>query len=226
MVIFCSPHNPSGRVWSVEELSALAQFCEKHDLMLISDEIHHDLVFEGHSHTPMVNAAPKQLDRIVMLTAASKTFNLAGGMTGNVIIPNADLREKFVGVHASVGTSPNRFGIMMTTAAYAYGEEWLEALIGYLDGNRKLFDEGLNAIPGVRSMEMGSTYLAWVDFAGTGMSREEFTARVEGQARVVGNHGPTFGKGGETFLRFNFATQRARVREAVERLQEAFSDLQ
>ncbi len=226
MIVFCSPHNPSGRVWSVDELKLLADFCAKHDLVLISDEIHHDLVFPSSSHTPMVNAAPKHLDRIVMLTAASKTFNLAAGMTGNVIIPDEKLREPFTKVHGSVGTSPNRFGIMMTTAAYAHGEDWLEALITYLDGNRKTFDDGINAIPGIRSIEMGSTYLAWVDFSGTGMSREEFTSRVEGTARVVGNHGPTFGKGGENFLRFNFATPRARVGEAVSRIQDAFADLQ
>ncbi|MEO0911445.1 MAG: MalY/PatB family protein [Pseudomonadota bacterium] len=226
MIVFCSPHTPSGRVWSVDELKLLADFCAKHDLILISDEVHHDLVYASASHTPLVNAAPKHLDRIVMLTAASKTFNLAGGMTGNVIIPDDALRARFAKIHASVGKSPNRFGILMTTAAYAYGEEWLEALLLYLDGNRKLLDDGINAIPGVRSIEMASTYLAWIDFSGTGMERQEFTRRVEGTARVVGNHGPTFGKGGEAFLRLNFATQRARVEEAVSRIQDAFSDLQ
>ncbi|QHQ37062.1 MalY/PatB family protein [Algicella marina] len=226
LVIFCSPHNPSGRVWSVEELKQLADFCARHDLILVSDEVHHDLVFPHASHTPMVNAAHKHLDRIVMLTAASKSFNLAGGMTGNAIIPDDDLRARFAKVHASVGTSPNKFGVMMTTAAYAFGEAWLEALVTYLDGNRQLMDEGLNAIPGVRSIPMDSTYLAWVDFSGTGMEAEEFTRRVEGTARVVGNHGPTFGKGGENFLRFNFATQRSRVEEAVARIQDAFRDLQ
>lgn len=226
MVILCSPHNPSGRVWSVDELRKLAEFCAEHDLILVSDEIHHDLVFEGHSHTVLPNAAPEHMDRVIMLTAASKTFNLAGGHTGNVIIPDPALREKFRKVNDSLGHGGNLFGIMMTTAAYAYGEDWLEALLVYLNDNRKLFDEGINAIPGAKSMEMGATYLGWVDFADTGMSQEEVLQRVQGHAKVVPNHGPTFGAGGETYLRFNFATQRSRLREAITRLQDAFSDLQ
>ena len=226
VVILCSPHNPSGRVWSVEELRALAEFCAEHNLILLSDEIHNDLVYHGHSHTPMPNAAPEHMDRIAMLTAASKTFNLAGASTVNVIIQDEKLRAKFAKVNQSLGHGGNLFGMMMTTAAYAYGEEWLDALIEYLDKNRKIFDAGMNEIPGVKSMNMGATYLGWVDFADTGMTREEFTDRVQKQAKVVPNHGPTFGKGGETFLRFNFATQRSRLEEAISRVQDAFSDLQ
>lgn len=226
ILILCSPHNPSGRVWSVDELRALAEFCTEHKLILISDEIHHDLVYAGHSHTPMTNAAPEHVNNIVMLTAASKTFNLAGGGTGNVIIQNEKLRAKFAKVNQSLGHGGNLFGIMMTTAAYAHGAEWLDALIAYLDENRRIFDEGMNEIPGVKSMEMGSTYLGWVDFADTGMEREEFTNRAQNTAKVVPNHGPTFGTGGETFLRFNFATPRSRLKEAISRMQEAFADLQ
>ena len=96
----------------------------------------------------------------------------------------------------------------------------------YLDGNRKLFDDGINAIPGLASMNLEATYLSWVDFDGTGMSREDFTKRVEQDAQIAVNHGPTFGTGGDTFLRFNIATPRARVQEAVERLAKAFGDLQ
>jgi cystathionine beta-lyase len=102
----------------------------------------------------------------------------------------------------------------------------VDDLVQYLDGNRKIFDAGVNAIPGLKSMNMQSTYLAWVDFEDTGMSREDFTRRVEQDARIAANHGPTFGTGGESFMRFNFATPRARIIEAVERLQAAFSDLQ
>ncbi len=226
LVILCSPHNPSGRVWTVDELRALAEFCAEHDLILLSDEIHHDLVFDGHGHTALPNAAPEHLDRIVMMTAASKSFNLAGGHTGNVIIADPKLRARFAKVNQSLGHGGNLMGMMMATAAYAYGEDWLEALLVYLDDNRRLFDEGMNAIPGIKSMEMGATYLGWVNFADTGMSLDEVLQRVQGQAKVVPNHGPTFGKGGETYLRFNFATQRARLREAISRLQEAFADLQ
>ena len=227
MVILCSPHNPSGRVWTREELQQVADFAKRHDLILVSDEIHHDLVFGGHTHIVMDLVDPTVRDRLVMMTAATKTFNIAGCHSGNVIIPDADLRAKFGARMAALGLSPNSFGLFMTEAAYSpEGAAWVDALVDDLDGNRKLFDDAINAIPGLRSMPMQSTYLAWVDFSGTGMSRDEFTKRVEVDAKIAANHGPTFGKGGETFLRFNFATPRSVVQDAVERLTKAFSDLQ
>ena len=227
MVILCSPHNPSGRVWTREELQQVADFAKRHDLILVSDEIHHDLVFGGHTHIVMDLVDPTVRHRLVMMTAATKTFNIAGCHSGNVIIPDADLRAKFGARMAALGLSPNSFGLFMTEAAYSpEGAAWVDALVDYLDGNRKLFDDAINAIPGLRSMPMQSTYLAWVDFSGTGMSRDEFTKRVEVDAKIAANHGPTFGKGGETFLRFNFATPRSVVQDAVERLTKAFSDLQ
>jgi len=123
--------------------------------------------------------------------------------------------------------SPNSFGLVMAKAAYSpEGARWVDALVRYIDGNRRLFDAGIETIPGLASMPLEATYLAWVDFAGTGMDAGDFTARVEKDARIAVNHGPSFGTGGESFLRFNLATPRARVEEAVARLQEAFADLQ
>ncbi len=226
MLILCSPHNPGGRVWTSDELQGVADFARRHDLVLVSDEIHHDLVMPGHRHIPMATIDGIE-DRLIMMTATTKTFNIAGSHTGNVIIPNAEMRARFTARVAAMGLSANSFGLFMTEAAYSpQGAAWVDALILYLDGNRKLFDEGVNAIPGVRSMPLESTYLAWVDFSGTGMPREEFTNRVESGARIAVNHGPTFGKGGENFLRFNIATPRSRVAEAVTRLQNTFADLQ
>jgi cystathionine beta-lyase len=115
----------------------------------------------------------------------------------------------------------------MATAAYSpEGAAWVDDLVTYLDGNRQLFDQAVNAIPGIASMNLEATYLAWVDFEGTGMSAEEFTRRVQQDAGIAVNHGPTFGKGGESFLRFNIATPRARIEEACARLADAFKDLQ
>ena len=227
MVILCSPHNPGGRVWTREELQGLAGFARRHDLILVSDEIHHDLVMPGHTHVPMPLAEDSIMDRLVMMTATTKTFNIAGSHIGNVIVPDERLRARFAATMAGLGISPNSFGMFMAEAAYSpEGAAWVDELVQYLDGNRRLFDEGINAIPGLHSMEMQATYLAWVDFAGTGMAAEEYRDRVQQQAKIAVNHGPTFGTGGETFLRFNFATPRARVVEAVRRMQEAFSDLQ
>ena len=227
MVILCSPHNPGGRVWSADELRAVAEFCARHDLLLVSDEIHHDLVMPGHTHTAMPLAAPDIQDRLVMLTAASKTFNLAGTHCGNVIIADDRLRQQFAGTMAAMGISPNSFGLAAVTAAYSpEGAEWVDALRTYLDGNRRVFDDGIRAIPGLQSMPLQATYLAWVDFAGTGMDVPEFTERVEHEAQIAANHGPTFGTGGTSWLRFNLGAPRSVIEDAVARLQRAFGDLQ
>jgi cystathionine beta-lyase len=225
--ILCSPHNPGGRVWTAEELRGVADFCRRHDLVLVSDEIHHDLVMPGRRHLPMPLAAPDVLDRLVMMTATTKTFNIAGGHTGNVIIPDPALRARFAARIGALGISANSFGLVMATAAMCpEGAAWVDALNLYLDGNRRLFDAGVNAIPGLRSMPLEATYLAWVDFRGTGMAEAELIERIERRAGIAANHGPSFGGGGEGFMRFNLATPRANIAEAIERLAGAFADLQ
>jgi cystathionine beta-lyase len=226
MLILCSPHNPGGRVWTRAELQGVAEFARRHELILVSDEIHHDLVMPGQRHIPMAQI-DGVADRLVMLTATTKTFNIAGAHLGNVIIADAALRARFAGRMAALGLSPNSFGLAMAEAAYSpEGAAWVDALTGYLDETRAMFDASVNEIPGLTSMPLEATYLAWVDFSGTGMTASEFTQRVEQEARICVNHGPTFGTGGESFLRFNLATPRARVAEAVDRLQAAFADLQ
>lgn len=226
MLILCSPHNPGGRVWTKAELEGVADFARRHDLILVSDEIHHDLVMPGQRHIAMPHIEGIA-DRLVMMTATTKTFNIAGAHLGNVIVPDAKLRAQFAARMGAMGISPNSFGLFMAEAAYSpEGAEWVDALCAYLDGNRQLFESGMQAIPGVRAMPLEATYLTWIDFAGTGMAAAEYTGRVERDARVVANHGPTFGTGGESFLRFNIATPRARVQEAVKRIQTAFADLQ
>jgi len=227
MIILCSPHNPGGRVWTKNELQEVAKFAKKHDLVLVSDEIHHDLVYPNKSHTVMPIADPSVCDRLVMMTATTKTFNIAGAHSGNVIIPNPNLRQKFSQRIKALGISPNSFGLFMATAAYSpEGAQWLDELLHYIDGNRVIFDREVNKIPGLSSMPLEGTYLAWVDFSGTGMEEEEFIYRVQEKAKIAVNHGSTFGTGGEKFLRFNLATPRTLVVEATKRLKDAFSDLQ
>ncbi len=226
LMVFCSPHNPGGRVWSLEELQAVAAFCIKHDLILISDEIHHDLVYSGNKHTVMALAAPEIQDRLVIMSATTKTFNIAGAHIGNAIISSETLRKKYIATMNAGKVSANRFGYHMAEAAYNGGEEWLDDWLEYMAENKRIFDEGINAIPGLRSMKLEATYLAWVDFADTGMPPEEFSKRVEQDAKIAANYGHTFGKGGENFLRFNIATRRELVEKAVKRLAAAFADLQ
>jgi cystathionine beta-lyase len=227
MLILCSPHNPGGRVWTRDELRAIADFCRRHNLILVSDEIHHDLVMPGNKHTVMPVAAPEILDRLVMMTATTKTFNMAGCHVGNIIVADEKLRAAFRARMNAMGISPNSFGMAMATAAYSPdGAAWVDALTAYLDGNRCVFDEAVNAIPGLRSMPLEATYLGWVDFSGTGMEPTEFIARIKKQAKIAANHGSSFGIGGSNFMRFNLATPRVVVAEAAERLKNAFSDLQ
>jgi cysteine-S-conjugate beta-lyase len=227
VVFFCSPHNPGGTVWTVEEIRALADFCVEHDLILVSDEIHGDLVFAGAKHTPTMLAAPHVAERLITCVAATKTFNLAGAHVGACITSNAEWKRRLdARIMASGLGSYNSFGMLATEAAWRTGEQWLEALLGYLTESRDLFDRRIEAaVPGARSMRLAATYLAWVDFAGTGLPPEEVAARVKGRARIFASPGPQFGPGGETWLRFNFATPRSILEEALGRLEEAFAGL-
>ena len=227
IVILCSPHNPGGRVWKEQELKEVADFAQRHDLILISDEIHHDIVYPGANHVPMTSVGENIYDRLVMMTATTKTFNIAGAHTGNVIIPDEKLREEFKLKMAALGISPNSFGLFMAKAAYSpEGAVWVDNLIKYLDGNRQIFDNAISKIPGLDTMKLEGTYLAWVDFSKTGMEQQEFIDRVQKTAKIAASQGWTFGENGSSFLRFNFATTTENVKIAVERLCNAFSDLQ
>ena len=223
MAILCSPHNPGGRVWTRNELRGMAAFCERHDLVLISDEIHHDLVLPGSRHLPMPTAAPESLARLVMLTATTKSFNLAGAQIGNVIISDDRLRSVFAARMQALGISPNSFGMFLAEAVYSpEGAAWIDALMRYLDSSRRLFDSRINAIPGLASMKLEATYLAWVNFSETGLADDQVRSRIERAAQVAVNPGPTFGKGGLGYHRFNLATPKPVVEEALDRLESAF----
>ena len=227
VVFLCSPHNPGGTVWSAAELRALALLCVEHDLILVSDEIHCDLVFDGAKHTPTIAAAPEIADRLITCVAATKTFNLAGAHVGACITSNATLKRRLDARIAASGLSSyNRFGMIATEAAWRTGEVWLDALLHYLAENRDLFDKRIQAAaPGAQSMRLDATYLAWVDFSKTNLVPEEVAARVKTRARIFASPGEQFGPGGETWLRFNFATPRPILEEALGRLEDAFQDL-
>jgi cystathionine beta-lyase len=227
VVFFCSPHNPGGTVWSAEEIRALATFCSEHDLILVSDEIHCDLVFDGARHTPTIVAAPDIADRLITCVAATKTFNLAGAQVGACVTSNVSLKRRIDARIAASGLgSYNSFGMIATEAAWRTGDGWLDQLLPYLKGNRDLFDARIEAAaPGARSMRLDATYLAWVNFSGTGFKTDDVAARVSSRARIFASPGPQFGPGGETWLRFNFATPRPVLAEALDRLDDAFRDL-
>jgi cystathionine beta-lyase len=226
-VFLCSPHNPGGTVWSAQELRALAHLCAERDLILVSDEIHCDLVFNGARHTPTLTAAPDVADRLITCVAATKTFNLAGAHRGACIVTNPQLKRRLdARIQASGLGSYNGFGMIATEAAWRTGEAWLDALLPYLARSRDLFHAGIEAgVPGARAMPLPATYLAWVDFSATGLSPQEVDARVKNRARIFASPGAQFGPGGDTWLRFNFATPRPILEQALARLTDAFADL-
>jgi cystathionine beta-lyase len=227
MVFLCSPHNPGGRVWTAEELSALAALCLRRGLILVSDEIWRDLVFDGATFTPTLAAAPEAASVLLTCTAPSKTFNLAGGQLAEVVVPDARLRARYrAAAGASHGMSAGLFGLAAAEAAYRDGADWLDALLPYLAANRDRFAAGLaEAVPGARAMPLEATYLAWADFAGTGLPHAEVARRLREDARIGTNAGPSFGPGGETRARFNLGCPRATVETALARLADAFADL-
>src|SRR5262249_48494210 len=207
VVFFCSPHNPGGTVWRREEIRALAACCARHDLILVSDEIHCDLIFAGARHTPTLTAAPEIADRLITCVAATKTFNLAGAHVGACIATNRALKQRLDQRIAACGLAAyNRFGMIATEAAWRTGEAWLDALLPYLATNRDLLHARIEAAaPGARAMRLDATYLAWVNFSNTGLSPEDVASRVKDRARIFASPGPQFGPGGEAWLRFNFA---------------------
>ena len=227
VVFFCSPHNPGGNVWSAEEIRSLAELCIERDLILVSDEIHCDLVFAGKTHVPTLAVAPEVADRLITCVAATKTFNLAGAHVGACITTNPALKRRLDARIAASGLgSYSLFGMIATEAAWRTGDTWLDALLPYLTANRDHFNRRIQAaIPGARSMHLDATYLAWVDFSKTNIGADAIAGRIKDRARIFVNPGDQFGPGGKTWLRFNFATPRPTLDDALRRIDEAFGDL-
>ena len=224
MVLFCSPHNPGGTAWSPAEIRALAELCIERDLLLVSDEIHCDLVLGGAKHTPVLTAAPAVADRLITCVSATKTFNLAGAHVGALITSNATLKRKLDAHIMACGLMvSNSFGMLATEAAWRTGDAWLDALLVYLTESRDFFDNEIARIaPGARSMRLDATYLSWVDFSGTGQTPEQIASILKDRCRIFASPGAQFGTGGGTSIRFNIATPRPILRDALSRLAEAF----
>lgn len=222
-LLFCSPHNPVGRVWRREELEALEQATADANLPIISDEIHCDLVLKPHRHTTLATLSPGLEARTITLISGSKTFNIAGLSTSVAIIPDRRLRDNFKAArgHGGVG---NLFGLAALEAAYSQGDAYLEQLLAYLGENTTLFCREITAhLPGIRVIEPEGTYLVWVDFSALGLSSEELKAFLVDDCRLALNDGRMFGREAKGYYRFNLGCPRAIVTEALDRLKAGFA---
>jgi cystathionine beta-lyase len=225
LLILCSPHNPVSRVWTRGELEGLASLCLRRGILILSDEIHHDLVMEGHRHTPIAALTTEVARITVTLVAATKTFNLAGLGGSLAIVPDAGLRARFSAVqHALFSGVANALGIAAAEAAWRQGERWLEELLAYVGGNRDFLFRFLAArLPGVKPSPLEGTYLAWLDMRGLGLSDGELKERLRRMGGVWLDEGPKFGAGGEGFQRLNLACPRATLSDAAERIARAIA---
>ena len=226
MMILCSPHNPVGRVWKKEELEQLGTLCEKYGVTVVVDEIHCDFVRKGYKHVPFGTLEPFG-KKAVICTAPSKTFNLAGLQASNIIIADPVLRRKFVTeLNAQGMFGAGLYGLAACQTAYETGEEWLEQLLDYLEGNYQYIKTYLQEkLPKVRLTELQGTYLIWMDFRAYGYTDQELNRIMQKEAKLWLDDGPMFGQGGSGFMRLNLATPKSLVEDAMERLYHAFGQL-
>lgn len=225
-LLMCSPHNPVGRVWTAEEVSRVAEICEKYGLGLISDEIHFDLVFPGHTHTSFGTLEGPIAERTILCTAPSKTFNLAGMNLSNIVIRNAELRKKMAAeLRRDDMPMQTPFGFVACRAAYDEGEAWLAALLEYLDGNRKFVRDYIREnIPQLHAVELEGTYLQWIDCNALGLEPKALEELMLAHDLFL-DEGYVFGEGGAGFERINLACPRSVLEAAMERLKAAVDSL-
>ena len=226
LFFLCSPHNPVGRVWTREELQKIADICLKYQVLVASDEIHHDFVYDGYAHTSFWNVDERLKEQTILCTSPGKTFNLAGLQVSNIFIPNEQLRRAFVRQIAAVGYSQlGTMGLAACEAAYRYGGEWYQQLRTYLQGNLNYVRSYLEKeLPQVRLVEPEGTYLVWLDFRALGLSEEELEDLIVNRAKLWLDSGAIFGAVGAGFERINIATQRSVLQEALERIHNALKE--
>jgi len=225
MIMLCSPHNPIGRVWRETELRDLGELCLKNNILIISDEIHQDIIFDGFKHIPFALISEELADRTVVCTGASKTFNLAGLQMSGIIIPNPELRERFNNTVRSCGIiQPNIFAVAAAEAAYRDGESWLEQLLNYLQGNLVFMTDYITErIPGLEIIQPEGTYLVWLDFRKCGIDLARLDGFLCKDAKVGLEAGTKFGCKEEGFERINIACTRATLEEGLRRIEEGVS---
>ncbi|NLW91601.1 MAG: putative C-S lyase [Syntrophomonadaceae bacterium] len=227
-IILCSPHNPGGRVWSSDELKKLGEFCLERDIVMISDEIHCDLIFPEYRHNVLAALSPELEQNSAIVNAPSKTFNIAGIQAASTIIPNEKLRNAYRHVLNNSGIDiPNVFAVTAMEAAYTHGEAWLEELMIYVQANYRLVRSFIQErIPQIKVMESEGTFLVWLDCRDLGMDDHELETFFREQARLILSPGHIFGEEGRGFQRMNIGCPRSLVQEALLRLESAMKRMQ
>ena len=227
MMILCSPHNPVGRVWSKEELACISDICLRNGVIVVSDEIHNDLVYAGEHHV-FASISPEAEQNCVVCTAPSKSFNIPGLVTSNVFVPNVELRERFKAeLGRSIGHFLNISGVAAASAAYEKGCEWLDELTEYIRGNAECFHTLVSEkLPKAWTPKMEGTYLAWLDLSFLGMDDSQLERFLIEKAGLFINMGNMYGESGKGFVRINIGCPRRYVIDAVERLAKAVNELE
>ena len=226
LFLLCSPHNPVCRVWTREELLRIGEICLKHHVLVVSDEIHSDFVFEG-THTVFGSLSEEIADNSIIVTAPTKTFNLAGVQISHTFVKNPAIRRALrYQINATGYSQVSIQGIVSAEAAYSKGDVWLDALLKYIKGNIDYTDKFIREnLEGVKLVPMEATYLAWLDFNGTGLSSEQVDSLVLRKAKLWLNSGSKFGKTGAGFQRLNLACPRSTLAEALNRLKVALDSI-
>lgn len=217
LLLLCTPHNPGGRVWTREELERVADIARRNDLIVVADEIHHDLVYSGHKHTPFASLSEDAAQRTVTCIAPSKTFNLAGLQVAGTIIPNAGIRGRYNAALKTLSIHmESYFGVTAMETSYRHGDEWLDQLLAYLEGNRDaLLDFFATRLPQVKVMRPEGTYMAWLDCTAISGDPQELKRIMFERAGVAFSEGSVFGEAGKGHLRVNFACPRSLLLQAL-----------
>jgi cystathionine beta-lyase len=221
LFILCNPHNPIGKVFKAQELSRLAEICLRHDVVIVSDEIHSDLIFSPNHHVPTATLDPEVAQNTITLIAPSKTFNIPGLQCSIGIIQNRELRKRYQNAGRGILPWVNLMGMVAAIAAYQEGQEWLSQLLVYLEANLDFLNDYIkDHLPGIRMRPPEGTYLAWLDCRQAGIEGSPYQFFLE-NAKVAFNDGEIFGRGGEGFVRLNFGCPRDTLVEALRRVQRA-----
>lgn len=225
LLILCSPHNPCGRVWKKEELLRIGEICLKHNVIVVSDEIHNDLVMPGYKHIVFASLSEEIANNCIVCTSPSKTFNLAGLQTSNIFIPNPILRQKFLETLKTTNSNPkcNILGYRASEAAYKNCEKWLDEVIKIIDTNKQLIIEFFKKeFPQIKVKKLEATYLLWMDWNGLGLDYKQLEYINHKEAKLFFDEGYIFGAQGEGFERWNLACPTKYIVEALNRMKEIY----